>query len=441
MERPRSFVEVLDGARWGRLHNVLFAVLSLNYLLDGVMFSVAPLLLYLVAPARVAAAVFAANLVAESLGAVVLGWLADRVGRRVMFATSLALEVLGLAVLTVNYKSVPALIAGTSLMTFGIGGEFGAAYAAVAEIAPARVRGKALMLATNFWNIGSALIAALALVYAGISESVGGQVRFLLISALGTAVAAGLARLSMPESPRWLVERGRVGEAEAWVRRLTGYTGPLDMTPPREEGGVSLGEALSRYLFRFTVLAVVTIAQYATYDLTAYYIPYAPGFKFGEEAVAYVVFYANLGASIGAFLLVPLIDRSRMISITSAFAGGLATALLVAAAHSYGSEEAFYAAVLVNMVFSEWAWASLSVLQSELFPTGVRASVVGLLTSLQGFTGAAIVYLSLAMNVAVMMASIIALWTAGLAAAVAWRLRGVESAGRSVEELAAAPGV
>lgn len=433
----RSFVEVLDTARWGRLHTILFTVVSLNYLLDGVMFSVAPLLLYLVAPAEVAATVFAVNLLAESLGAILLGWLADRVGRRVMFAASLALEVLGLAILAVDYKSLPALLVGTSLMTFGIGGEFGAAYAAIAEMVPARVRGKALMMATNFWNIGAALIAALSLVYAGIAESAEDQVRFLIASALGTAVVAGLARLAMPESPRWLVERGRAREAELWVRRLSGYTGPLEMALPVEAGGVSLGEALTRYLFRFSVLAVVTVAQYATYDLTAYYLPYAPGFRFGEEAVVYVVFYANLGASIGAFLLLPLIDRSRTISITSAFTGGLASASLLALAHWLGAESPFYVALLVNMVFSEWAWASLSVLQSELFPTGVRASVVGLLTSLQGITGAVLVYVGIMMNAAVMMASIITLWTAGLAASILWRLRGVESAKKSVEELVA----
>ncbi len=214
---------------------------------------------------------------------------------------------------------------------------------------------------------------------------------------------AGIARLAMPESPRWLVARGRPGEAEALVRRVTGYLGPLDMSLPRETSAVGLGEALSRRLFRFLVPAVVTVAQYAAYDLTAYYLPYAPGFRFGEEAVPYVVFYANLGASVGAFLLLPLIDS---------FTGGLLTALLVAAAHEAGGEATFYAAEFVNMVSAEWAWASLSVLQSELFPTGLGASVVGLLTSLQGVTGAAIVYVATLLSVDAMLAAVesLVLW-------------------------------
>ncbi len=436
MAAPR-FTEALDSAPLRRDHWLLLAVVSANYFLDGVMFSVAPLLLYLVAPLEVAGLVFALNLLAEAAGAVLLGLLADRLGRRVMFTVSLAIEVAGLLVLAVGYESLALLALGTSMVTFGIGGEFGAAYAAIAELVPARVRGKALMLATNFWNVGAAAIAGASLLYAALGAEPEAQARLLLASALGTAVVAGLARLAMPESPRWLVARGRPGEAEALVRRVTGYLGPLDMSLPRETAAVGLGEALSRYLFRFLVLAVVTVAQYAAYDLTAYYLPYAPGFRFGEEAVPYVVFYANLGASVGAFLLLPLIDRSRRVSALASFTGGLLTALLVAAAHEAGSEAAFYAAVFVNMVFAEWAWASLSVLQSELFPTGVRASVVGLLTSLQGVTGAAIVYVATLLSVEAMLAAILAMWLSGALASLAWSLRGVESAGRSVEELVA----
>ncbi len=101
---------------------------------------------------KVAGLVFASNLLAEAAGAIPLGLLADRLGRRVMFTVSLAIEVAGLLVLAVGYESLALLALGTSMVTFGISGKFEAAYAAIAELVPARVRGKALMLATNFWN-------------------------------------------------------------------------------------------------------------------------------------------------------------------------------------------------------------------------------------------------------------------------------------------------
>ncbi len=432
--RAKNFTEVLDEAPWSSVHWKLFAVFADNYFFDGVMFAVAPLLLYLIAPQKVAPFIFALNLLTEAAGAIVFGKLADAYGRLKLFAISMGLEAGSLVLLFPFYRNVVALAVLTSAMTFGIGGEFGAAYAMIAELIPARHRGKALLLSTNFWNIGSAVIAALSIVYAKLSTSPEVQIRYLLLTALGTALGAGLARLTLPESPRWLVLKGRLDEAESVVRKVTGFRGSLSFEVPKESG-ITVSEALNRYLFRFLVLAIITIAQYVTYDVAAYYIPYAPGYAFGENTVSYVVLYANIGASLGAFLLLPLIDLSRRWSTTVSFLGGSLTAFVLFLANHEASLKLFYADLLINMIFSEWAWGSLSVLQSELFPTGVRSSVVGLLTGLQGISGALIVYASLSASAGVLFALMIALWLSGLASSIAWHVRGVESARVSVEKL------
>ncbi len=434
-----SLFEALDRARLRGAHWRVFAIIASNYFLDGVMFSIAPLLAYIVFPnnADFAVLVFAANLLAETIGAILLGILADRLGRRKMFMVSLSIESASLIALFFTYRNPVAFLLLTSLMTFGIGGEFGASYAAIAELFPAKHRGKILMLATNFWNIGSAVIAGLMLVYIALSSNPETQVTYLLASALGTAVVVGLARLGFPESPRWLLEQGRASEAVELARLLSGYQGRLEARVPRVEE-IGLGEVLGKYWFRFLVLAVVTIAQYVTYDVTAYYLPYAQGFVFGADIAPMVVFVANSGASIGAFMLLPLIDRARKWSILSAFAGGFATGLLIYYAHMLSDVNLFYAAVFVNLVFSEWAWASLSILQSELFPTPVRASVVGLLTGLQGISGAAIVYTAGFMNAQDYLVLVLLLWLSGLLAASAWYARGIETAGKPLEDVSRA---
>jgi MFS family permease len=429
-----SFTRALDDARWGWEHWKLFATVSANYLLDGIMFSVAPLMAYIVAP-DIAIYVFIANLLAEWLGAVVFGRLADIYGRRPVFTLVLAIEVLALLLLYFTYENPIAFLILTSAMTFGIGGEFGAAYATLAELTPKAHRGKALMISTNFWNIGAALIAGSALIYAFIYEDPVTQVRLLLLSALGTAVVVGLARLTFPESVRWLVIRGRVAEAESIVRRFTGVREPLELKLPPEQS-IGLSEAVSRYPFRLLVLAVVTVVQYVTYGMLAYYVPYAKGFAFGVDHAPRVVFVANLGASIGAFLLLPLIDRARRLSVLIAFLGGTLTALAVLVSHNMEVLVAFYTLLFLNMVASEWAWGSISVLQSELFPTGVRASIVGFLVSLTGIAGALTVYSEGVLTAQGFIAWAIILWALGLIASAAWYTRGIESAGRSVEELA-----
>jgi hypothetical protein len=77
-------------------------------------------------------------------------------------------------------------------------------------------------------------------------------------------VVVGLARLTLSESVRWLVVKGRVAEAESIVRRFAGVGGSLKLKLPLEQS-IGLGEALSRYPFRLLVLAVVIVAQYVAY--------------------------------------------------------------------------------------------------------------------------------------------------------------------------------
>ncbi|MCE4613708.1 MAG: sugar porter family MFS transporter [Desulfurococcales archaeon] len=430
---PPRYYEILDAAPLRPGHLRLFAIVSSNYFLDGIIFSIAPLTVYLVA-ASYGPLVFALNLLSETLGAVIFGRFSDRFGRRQIFLASLILEVTALTALYFTYESPVALALFTSIATFGIGGEFGAAYSALAELSPARHRGKMILLSTNFWNIGAAFIAALSLKYAAIAGDPGAQVRLLLATALGTAVVVGLARLGFPESPRWLIVRGRSGEAERLVRHITGFKGEVSLEPP-PLSGIGLRQAFSRYRFRLTVLAVVTVAQYVTYGVAAYYAPYARGFSFGVESAPVIVLVANAGASVGALPLALLIDKSRRGALLASFAAGAATAAAMVALHGAGIYAAYLAVLFINLFFSEWAWGSISALQSELFPTGVRASLVGFLVGLTGIVGAAVVLVESIIPATTFLALSATLWLSGLIASLAWLLRGVESASKSVEVL------
>jgi len=136
---------------------------------------------------------------------------------------------------------------------------------------------------------------------------------------------------------------------------------------------------------------------------------------------------------VGAFLLLPIIDRSRRLAFLSAFAGGLATAVALAAVH--GAAAQLYLAVLfLNLVFSEWAWAAVSVLEAELFPTAVRSTAVGIVTASAWLINAA-VFTEGVLGAGPFFALLTALWALGAAVAALWYVKGVESAGRRLEEL------
>ncbi|MCC6013109.1 MAG: MFS transporter [Candidatus Verstraetearchaeota archaeon] len=430
----RNFTEVLDNTPWISEHWKLFGLVSANYLLDGIMFSIAPLMAYIVAQ-DIAFIVLAANLISEMLGALIFGLLADKYGRRPIFAFVLLLEVLSLIILYFTYNNSIAFLILTSIMTFGIGGEFGAAYAALAEIIPKNHRGKAIMISSNFWNIGATLIAAMFLIYAIYSSDPETQIRLLLLSSLFTAVIIGLMRFGFPESIRWLVIKNRKNEAKSIIKKFIKdeniqYSFEL---PPDQS--ICLKDAFEKYPIRLIILAIVTVAQYVTYGMLAYYVPYASGFAFGINEAPKIIFIANLGASIGAFILLPIIDKARRLSLFLSFLGGFITAILVLLFHNFENILMFYSFLFINLMFSEWAWGSISVLQSELFPTGVRSSIVGLLVSLTGIFGAFMVYIEHMLTATQFIICAGLIWLLGLIASSYWYIKGIESARKSVEEL------
>ncbi len=422
----------LDSAGWGPRHWFLFGAVSLNYFLDGVVFAIAPLIVVIVAPEQ-AAAIFATNLAAEALGAIVLGYLGDRWGRKAALILINTLQVASTIPLFFLYTNPLAVWVLTSVLSFSVGGDFGASYAALAELTPARHRGKAILLSTNFWNVGSAAIAGAALAYAALYSDPLLQVQYVLLTALATLVLVVVLRISVPESPRWLYHRGRVEEA----RRIV-YDVARTEIPGSCAAGTGGGGAARRVggpLFRFLFLATVTVSQYVTYGMMAYYAPYAEGFRFGAESAPLVILVANSGAAVGALPLWLLIDRGRRAPLLAAFLMGTILSGLVLVGHELALAWLFYAALFACLVFSEWAWGLISSLQSELYPTGVRSTAVGFLTGLTGFAGAVVVLSQGVLDAAGFLLASTLLWAVGLAATVAWLVRGLETANRSVEEI------
>ncbi|WP_333639628.1 MFS transporter, partial [Pyrobaculum aerophilum] len=159
-------------------------------------------------------------------------------GRRAGLILSLAIYTAGtlwfVAAFWAGGLSLALAIASTSVINFGVGGEVGPAYSALAECLPTKRRGAALMLAANFWNIGAVIIAAASLYYAQITEDVRTAVLYTFATAL--AVLVFIARYHIPESLRWLIAKGRAAEAEALARKY-GISLPPPQPPKASTGG------------------------------------------------------------------------------------------------------------------------------------------------------------------------------------------------------------
>lgn len=177
--------------------------------------------------------------VGMALGATVGGLLADRYGRRTVFAATLV--VYGLATgASALATGLAALLLLRFVVGLGLGAELPVASTLVSELSPTRIRGRLVVLLESFWAVGWILAALIGFFVVPLSDD---GWRWAFAIGLVPALYAAAVRFGLPESPLFLERRGRVEEAEAVVRSFEESAGvrspesrPLPPTPARTPG-------------------------------------------------------------------------------------------------------------------------------------------------------------------------------------------------------------
>ncbi|MEW6368795.1 MAG: MFS transporter [Acidobacteriota bacterium] len=152
-------------------------------------------------------------------GAVLVGALSDRFGRRLLFQSTLALfsVATGLCGITTGYLS---LLAMRFLVGMGLGGELPVASTLVSEFSPREHRGKLVVVLESFWAFGWALAAVLSYL---LIPHWGWRAGFF-VGCLPVLYVLWLRR-AVPESPRYLEAIGRFAEATRVVRSVEAACG------------------------------------------------------------------------------------------------------------------------------------------------------------------------------------------------------------------------
>ncbi len=156
---------------------------------------------YLVAGASVGAAV----------GALAAGPLTDRFGRKSLLIIDVCIYAVG-ALLSALAVNAPMLLGARTLIGLAIGADSAIATAYIAEFAPRNRRGALSLIQQWMITVGilaSYLIALVILRLAPGSATSSGWRLILGLGALPALIGVAL-RARMPESPRWLMEKGRV---------------------------------------------------------------------------------------------------------------------------------------------------------------------------------------------------------------------------------------
>jgi putative MFS transporter len=155
-----------------------------------------------------------ASYIGQLAGALLFSWLAERFGRIPSAAAATALmSVMSLGCAIAG--SFPALLAYRLVQGIGVGGEMPVAAAYISELSKARGRGKFFMLYEMIFPIG---LMATSQTGAWVVPVWGWKAMFLIGGIPGLIITWLLLRL--PESPRWLISKGRFGEAELIVKQI-----------------------------------------------------------------------------------------------------------------------------------------------------------------------------------------------------------------------------
>ncbi|MFJ9449860.1 MULTISPECIES: MFS transporter [unclassified Herbaspirillum] len=328
------------------------------------------------------------------VGSACAGFAADKYGRKKMIMLTLVMY----SIFSASRGLVNDVWGFAALNFFTwlfVGAESSIVPAYLAELWPTRVRGKLGGWMMGFFALGIAFSPIWAL---NIIPQWGWRAALFLT--LPFAIVVGLMRSGLPESPRWLLSRGRAAEAEealSWIETRVGRILPDIAVQVKPSDAVPVKKYRARDLlspkFRKTTI-MLWLAWFAEYGVLYTFMTFVPtllameGFGIVKSFQFSIAIYASVipGYIFGGYI-VDWLDRKPtaiLAFIGTAIFGtlfGLATTSTMLMA--FGGLTAFCLALGSTAIYSY---------TPELYPTEIRATGMGI-ASAWGRAGAIILLL------------------------------------------------
>ncbi len=399
----------LDRLPWSRFHLMIVLALGITWVLDGlevtIVGSLGPVLQdkrTLGFSAQDVGSVASFYVVGAVVGALIFGWLTDRMGRKFIFFVTLGVYVGGVLLSAFAWDfwsfGIFRLITG-----LGIGGEYAAINSAIDELIPARLRGRIdLMVNGSYWAGAAAGAGASIVLLSGIVPiNLGWRLGFGIGAVLGLFIL--LLRRIVPESPRWLVTHGRDVEAHATMddieREVGGTLAPVDkrMTVhPRQSFGFGLifSAMLGQYRARSILALSLMVAQaflfnavFFTYGLVLQHYEHVP-----DADIGLYILPLCAGNLLGPLLLGHFFDtigRRKMIASTYAMSGVLLMVIAVLFGEGLLTATTQTIGWMVVFFFASAAASSAYLTASEIFPLETRALAIAVFYAMGTLIGGA----------------------------------------------------
>jgi putative MFS transporter len=313
------------------------------------------------------------------IGGGFFGYVTDLIGRRLMYILDLSVIVV-VSILQMFVTNAWELLILRFIIGVAVGADYPIATSMLAEFAPRKLRGILLGVLQIMWFAGT--VAADLVGYFLMPLSNGWM--WMLGSAAIPAIILIAGRWGTPESPRWLMSKGRVEEARAVVKQVYGPEADVDdldqATEPTQYSNLFRGDYLKRIIFcgGFWLCAVVPLFGIYTFGpdiLAAFHLGAGRQALIGDILLS-IVF--TVGCAITLIGINKVGRRPLLIWGFVAMTIGMLILGLFPNAPLWVIITGFSIYALASGIPNDLLW----IYPNELFPTEIRASAVGAATAI-----------------------------------------------------------
>jgi len=321
------------------------------------------------------------------IGTLGCGFLADRFGRRAIFTCSLLFYTAANLVMAFQ-TTATGLNFWRFMAGLGIGVELVTIGAYISELVPKQIRGRAFACeqAVGFMSVPVVAFLSFLLVPHKLFGLDGW--RWVVIIGAHGAIFVWFIRRALPESPRWLAQKGRLAEADALMSRLESIIEKEHGSPlpaPAAPELVTTGRTFrdmwrTPYRKRATMMSIFNIFQTVGFYGFANWVPtllIKQGISVTSSLLysSIIAIAAPIGPIIGLFIG-DKFERKTVIVVTAA------AIVVCGLLFSQVSAGVLLIAMGVGLTLASNIMSySFHAYQTELFPTSIRTSAVGFVYS------------------------------------------------------------
>lgn len=376
-----DLVSRIENLPIGKFHYTLLWVVGLGWMFDALDTGIIAFIMttlvkdWALTPAE-SGWIVSIGFIGMALGAVFSGGLADRFGRKTVFATTLLIYSLATAACAFA-PNLTWLLAFRFIVGLGLGGQLPVAVTLVSEYIPAHVRGRFIVLLESFWGLGW-LVAALVSYF--VIPHFGWHIAFL-IGGL-PAIYVYVIIKKVPESIPYLINRGRIDEAHELVQQIERHAGvpvidTIVVKPVAQKQQVSFRQLWSgRFARRSLMLWLVWFGIVFSYYGIFTWLP-SLLVKQGYSVVqsfeyVLIMILAQLPGYISAAWLVERLGRKATLA---GFIGACAIS-----AYFFGRADTVFNIMVWGCLLSFFnlgAWGVLYTYTPEQYPANIRAFGAG----------------------------------------------------------------